>query len=303
MRSIVIGIHGLGNKPDRRLLKRWWQAALHEGLCHSPAGNIRFRFEMVYWAHLLHPEPLDPSIRDSRHRLFLHEPYFPVSGECCREAPGAIRKGLHYVLERLVDGVLSLRRKPGQLLDLEKYVLEQRFRDLNIYFFGKCERNGKVHPARQVIRNGLISMLHRHRRKRILLIAHSMGSIIAYDVLQNSEEKVNVDSLVTIGSPLGLPTVTEFLRYSKATGEGETPLVTPEAVHEAWYNLSDIADSVALNYELAASYPPNSRGVSPQDSLVNNDYQVGKERNPHKSYGYLRCGEMSRILHQFLAAE
>ena len=53
----------------------------------------------------------------------------------------------------------------------------------------------------------LANALKKHRRKKILLIGHSMGSIIAYDVLTQYATMVPVDTFVTIGSPLGIPVI------------------------------------------------------------------------------------------------
>jgi len=32
MANIIIGIHGLGNKPSRHFLEYWWKLAMEEGL-------------------------------------------------------------------------------------------------------------------------------------------------------------------------------------------------------------------------------------------------------------------------------
>jgi triacylglycerol esterase/lipase EstA (alpha/beta hydrolase family) len=53
----------------------------------------------------------------------------------------------------------------------------------------------------------LAETLVKHRRKKILLIAHSMGSIIAWDVLTKMVPQIKIHTLVTIGSPLGNPVV------------------------------------------------------------------------------------------------
>ena len=59
-----------------------------------------------------------------------------------------------------------------------------------------------AHPVtRQAIGSRLGGQLD--SRRKTLVIAHSMGSIIAYDVLQSRD----VDALITIGSPLGVPSV------------------------------------------------------------------------------------------------
>ncbi|MCP4878681.1 MAG: hypothetical protein GY896_24780, partial [Gammaproteobacteria bacterium] len=52
---------------------------------------------------------------------------------------------------------------------------------------------------------------------------------------------------------------------------------------------------------LAGDYEANDRGVKVQDELVLNGY-VGSEgkRNSHKSYGYLRTPELSKLIRSFI---
>ncbi len=54
MSKIIIGIHGLGNKPPPKTLGRWWEAALREGLERIKKPKQQFTFELGYWAHFLH---------------------------------------------------------------------------------------------------------------------------------------------------------------------------------------------------------------------------------------------------------
>ena len=53
MSKIIIGIHGLGNKPSRAILKEWWQKSIAEGLNKYNYPINQFEFELVYWADIL----------------------------------------------------------------------------------------------------------------------------------------------------------------------------------------------------------------------------------------------------------
>ena len=77
-------------------------------------------------------------------------------------------------------------------------------------------------------------------------------------------------------------------------------LTTPECVTKRWLNLSDLQDKVCLDYAIQNDYGANSRGVKVEDRIVVNDYMNNEERNPHKSYGYLRTPEMAEIVDMFL---
>ena len=82
------------------LLRESWLNAIYEGLDRLNKPREEIPFEMVYWADLSYPEPLDPEERDSDNPLFLDEPYTPS------QAPKFPRKRRRFymsVLEYLED--------------------------------------------------------------------------------------------------------------------------------------------------------------------------------------------------------
>ena len=119
----------------------------------------------------------------------------------------------------------------------------------------------------------------------VLIAAHSMGGLIAYDVLRAAEADgtpLPRCALVTLGAPLGLAD----LKLKLADEHG--PLRVPAAL-TAWTNLMDRQDIATVGDDLAALYAPNAAGVRVRDVPVINAYRRpdGAE-NRHKSYGYLR---------------
>ena len=62
MSKVIIGIHGLGNKPPKPLLKKWWKASIDEGLQKAGKTDLKYQFEMVYWADILHKKPFQTDI-------------------------------------------------------------------------------------------------------------------------------------------------------------------------------------------------------------------------------------------------
>ena len=148
----------------------------------------------------------------------------------------------------------------------------------------------------------MIETIEKYKGYEILILAHSMGSIIAFDVLTFLRPETPIHTFVTIGSPLGLPVVVSKIasEYKKKTN-GKTLMATPPGVQKNWFNLADISDNVALNYKLNDDFSPNTHGVAPIDFLVVNDYEIQNKRNPHKSFGYLRSSEMSAIVNEFIA--
>ena len=51
MAKVIIGRHGLANKPKKQVLSDWWEDAIKEGLSvNCGISNPGFQFIMVYWA-------------------------------------------------------------------------------------------------------------------------------------------------------------------------------------------------------------------------------------------------------------
>ena len=57
--SKIIGIHGLSNKPERKLLAQWWEAAIAEGLERNRGIHKGATLSSVYWADVMYPDGHD----------------------------------------------------------------------------------------------------------------------------------------------------------------------------------------------------------------------------------------------------
>jgi len=278
--TVVIGIHGLLNKPPKETLALWWKKALDEGLDRNGDGAQPYNFELVYWADVRNPAPVSSAEQD--------EPYIEA-------APGG---ELPRYQSRTGDHIRDIAQKwGGRLLDWEKEysgigrnvegLLEIKLEDLDEYY--------SVRDVRRRIRDRLSRVLRQHAGSSILLVAHSMGSIIAYDVLRELEDAsgLSIEHLVTIGSPLGLPYVS--FRAREEFGPGSVPRNV-----QRWSNLADPGDKVAVDARLSDEYSARD-GIAVEDKLVTNVYlNPAGEPNNHKSYGYLRTPEFTDLLREFL---
>jgi len=305
MRSrVIMGIHGLGNKPPSRILKTWWNKAISEGLRQIQHPGVFFRLELVYWADIFHPTPLNVHETDPKSSLFIEFPYATAT-DFSEKPPGKWRRRVLDFLERQMDQIFLKKDKTPPFQSVTNLIIRHYFKDLDLYYSATVkDENDQDVPARDVIKQRLIRMLRKFQDKDILLIAHSMGSIIAYEVLCSLAQELNIDTLVTIGSPLGQPLVmSKFLAEFFPNQEDISKPGTPENVKNQWFNLSDLGDHVAMNYNLADDYMENSAGIGPQDQVVFNNYVYQNKRNPHKSYGYLRTPEFAEIIYQFLSRD
>lgn len=122
-----------------------------------------------------------------------------------------------------------------------------------------------------------------------VIVAHSLGSIITYDVLSEPEFRNRaLPVLVTVGSPLGIGNVRARLR----DGAGE-PNPVPKGV-KSWLNFADRFDPVALDATLADAFEPPVD--FPVDEAVNN-----RAFNNHDLTGYLAIGVVGTVIRQAMA--
>jgi hypothetical protein len=284
VRGAVLGIHGLLNKPPAETLETWWRESLDEGLRRNVDATPDYPFTLAYWADVRHAAPI--ALED------LDQPYVPAAG--AGPLPAYEGGPLHQARAFVSKWGGAALDKEKDLIGLGRNVesmIGVGFDDLDEYY-----QNA---DTRRRMRDRLQKLLLEHRDDRILLVAHSMGSIIAYDVLREleSDPSFSVAHLVTIGSPLGLPIVARKVREEFG---GTT---TPRGVLR-WTNVSDPGDKVALDCELADEYEPSADGVAVTDVFIVNGYVTeAGEANNHKSYGYLRAPELTALLVEFIGTD
>lgn len=295
--NIIIGIHGLNNKPPEDRLKAWWIKSICEGLRRNRSLDISdIEFDLAYWANCMYDKPLEsdsrPLIPDPDPQRYDLSPYIEAQGQ--GPLPRYENSRLSQIKSIGKEALGAVLDKGTALPGVSKVadeMVEHKAVDLHRYY--------KDLDRRQEIRQRLSEMLRAAHDdgRRIMLIAHSMGSIIAFEVLSAMQREVadlRVQHFVTVGSPLGLHEVKERIR-----GEGLS-LRVPEAV-ERWTNFADRKDVVALDSWLRTDFEPNSRGVGVADQAVINGYvsPTGKSSH-HKIYGYLRAPEVSEVIHEFM---
>jgi hypothetical protein len=299
--KIIIGIHGLGNKPPKALLEKWWRLAIAEGLDFIGRSREDIPFKIVYWADILHPEPLDPDITYTEDPLYLDEPYVNAKGKPSPVENEFQIKLLSY-LEGQIDKIFLNDDLTINFKNVTDSFIRRYFQDLAAYY-------GDTHVSvldpdisvKEEIQKRLVKVLSSYKKYDILLIAHSMGSIVAFDVLWEYWKEFNIDTLITIGSPLGLPViVSRVFEVQKMVNKRIKKPHTPDSVYGSWFNFSDLTDKVALDHTLAKDYGENSLGVTPEDITVVNNYEINEVRNPHKSYGYLRSPQFAVVVDDFL---
>jgi hypothetical protein len=301
MSKIIIGIHGLGNKPPKKLLKKWWKKSIREGLKAIGHPRFFFNFELVYWADFLHPMPLNPKITDKKDPIYLKEPYTRCESPIKKQSSRLRQKFLDY-LEKQIDKIFLKNDLSLHFSSVSDLIIQRFFKDLDAYYSHTCiDIQGSDCLIKDVIRQQLAQVIQKHKNKDILLIGHSMGSIISYDVLTQTVPNIKINTFVTIGSPLGLPIImSKIASEQKQVLIKKVKLSTPENIIRYWFNFSDLQDRVALNYNLRDDYDENTSGIRVIDKIVYNNYKINGRKNPHKIYGYLQTPEFGEVVDEFL---
>jgi hypothetical protein len=311
MSKVIIGIHGLANKPEKEVLTDWWIKSITEGLQKNcGVANPEFDFEMVYWADLLYHYPMHQEETFNFDKLYNDQPYVRGPRRKFKEHEDGITDSLVAGALSAVGAAVDFARTRLEMDALADWVVGKVLKDLDFYYDKERKIGDRSDPpkmvlARKVLQDELNKVLLDYRGREIMLIAHSMGSIIAYDVLRDIGRKdadFKLDEFVTIGSPLGLPYVRgKIIEERKYSGKGTERVRTPTVVTGSWVNYADRKDPVSFDVHLHDDYGPNANGVHVKDDLVENEYKSpAGEPNHHKSYGYLRTPELSRHIEAFL---
>lgn len=137
------------------------------------------------------------------------------------------------------------------------------------------------------------------RGERVLLIGHSMGSVIAYDALWElwhvEGRRERVDTFLTTGSPLGMHFAQKRLLGARERGARKYP-----GNIRHWFNIVAQGDLAALDPTLSDDFAPMRKfGLVEKlidvDGAIFNYFRNADGLNVHRSYGYLvnpRVGEI-----------
>lgn len=141
---------------------------------------------------------------------------------------------------------------------------------------------------RDLLKQTLRPLLEQHAD--VLLVGHSLGSVIAYDTLWELTHqeglKAKVDFL-TLGSPMGMHYIRRRLQGMNGPGEKSYP-----GLIRHWINFSAEGDVTALNQDLKESFQAMLE-LGLADSIedhchgIYNYFRNDAGLNCHRSYGYL----------------
>ena len=178
---------------------------------------------------------------------------------------------------------ISDKRVKSSIQDTEKYFNNQDNIACRVREFQKA-------PLRQAF----------GKHDKVLLIGHSMGSIIAYDSLWELHHlegiQACVDCFLTIGSPLGM----NYVQRRLMNHENHHPDPYPGNISK-WVNISARGDLIALDPYVANDFGKMVKKhyidfIEDKVKGVYNFYRDEKGLNVHKSYGYLANPVVARVI-------
>lgn len=292
--DVVIYVHGIGSHLPKEALKLEWDLALFG----SDRGPLT---RMAYWSDIVHPSGVKrPTRKDKADTIagpLRPEEILEEAGINARNAKAhefALRMLAAYGQAEVITGARkkviplpSFVREPISRVFLKRFIA-----DTAAYFFNDTKR--------QRIRQRLVAELPAQRTP-VTIVAHSQGSIVAVEVL-SAMTNISVVKLVTIGSPLGLQEVQDYLEVPPRS----KPFWAPRVV-ERWHNFADPLDPVALDKRLAADFVvhPGSHDDVILDATPITDEIIVNERtfrlrefNPHSAVGYLSHPKVRRSVYE-----
>jgi subtilisin family serine protease len=296
----IVYIHGIGNKPPAATLKCQWDKALF-GL------ELGDRSRLAYWVNReFYPNPTDDTctsadivrVDDDEMStkavlsLSKRSPAEDKEVVAAEIASLSANKDECKILSAIADKMeisVSEQEDAYKALDVEAKILPlPRFmrriitqittrafmRDVHEFFF--------ENQRREAMEKSLLDRLETGGGP-FVVIGHSQGSMIAYNVLRRLAKKdCNVILFITIGSPLGVSEVRDVL------GKWNDKDFRVPACVTRWVNVADPLDPVAADKMLTNEYAIGN-GQSLQDYLVINP---DSPRHPHSGTGYLRTSEV-----------
>jgi hypothetical protein len=255
----IVFVHGAGPQDHPVLMKR----VLDEVLFGGPQGD---RTRVAYYADVLRtPRDLPAGLerRQATDPVALAENREVSEEEFARALAGARPAALEATTD---DGRVDLARAMVARADAvatDGIALEgRRFWDPGFRILvGLAVRDviqylyeGFADAVRDPVRETLAGV-----PDPVVVVAHSLGTIVAFDVL-SEETFANRDvALVTLGSPLGIENVQDRLR----DGAGQ-PHPIPHPIGQ-WHNLADPRDPVASGQAISGEFDPNGRIVDDLD--------------------------------------
>jgi hypothetical protein len=275
MRASIVGVHGVGNLQRTAAdeaatqLADAWSAMLVAGYADAQLAGPAPHLAAAYYADLLDSqtqgaaemETLTPQEREWAWAWLL------AAGVPNEAAQGPLTRPFRQALDLLA-------RRGGRSADILSRIMSAFLRDVYAYLT-------RPH-VRARCQQRVLDAIDASGAK--IVVAHSLGTVVTYEALCANPD-LNVDLLLTLGSPLGLPgSIFEALLPEPRNGHA----IRPPGVGR-WVNIADRGDLVAVPARLGDKFPVD---LHEETYLGAVDF--------HTFGGYLRTGLVALAIDPYL---
>jgi hypothetical protein len=277
----VIYVHGIKPKPEPALHLAVLRECLLAGIARADPGTAAALADHPAWLELVAWSDL----------------FYPVWRDLAADRPGIER-----LLATPAPGRDSIAAVLGarHWLASEAHRLGDRHPVLIRWLAGAATRASLVEALRYFADRDGASTRARARLKvalaaaaadgvRVLLVGHSLGSVIAFDTLweltRAGDAAARIDHFLTLGSPLGAHYVRTRLLGARERGAARYP----DGIGY-WSNLAAIGDLAVLGRRFAAEFADMAAlgrvgGIGDRLDLIN-PFTGADGLNVHRCYGY-----------------
>jgi len=310
----IICIHGLASKPPEAELTRNWKRCIAANL-HASApetypdpegGNLSEVIDVVYWAnaipsHVEDDEDYCAALSDRIDELI----------EVRQEKGPSFHMPRKWNLRKLSKSfLLSAASTMSSAFSLKDDIVENKLVEARLYRHEQYVADAIREPLVKAIRDAWDA------GDEIMILSHSMGSFIAYDVLWQLSRRRQYETywnkrlryLITLGSPLGDGYIQSLLFGDRFADKDARRY--PANV-DAWLNFSAYGDAVCHDSALKDDFHKTMEhlGLLSSSAYSSRDYvklwnpftTVSGKSNPHKSYGYLVQPKLAKWIQAFLS--
>lgn len=281
----IVAVHGVGyhdaNSTPEQVSETQgthWTRHLASGL-GLPVD--RFDLDFAYYAPALRKGPIEQGATDVEE---LGDPLAEELLKAWLDELGAPQP--------VIQGSLTLPLRYVATWVAEKFSLDGRLTELFIRSFFRevaTYLRSENDPARVASREEVAARIAEHRPQ--VVIAHSLGTVVTYEAL-HAHPELNVELLLTLGSPLALPRAVFDRLIPCPTGPSGPRGIRPTSVTR-WVNIADPGDPVAI--------PP---GLSRSFSGIASDLtdSIHATFGFHHAKNYLSCAATAVTLEPYLGA-